>query len=145
MIFWQVFLEHDRQYHLFPILLQLRYCCACWLAQACKTGEWVYNESIAMRYQGKPVNRWWFVRRRKQIIDELEPDHNFLFWNHWFERFQNRYNISLRRKTHCSQKPPTALEPAIKKFTLLCCDWEILVTLKHLMSQILIRRLYHLC
>ena len=55
--------------------------------------------------------RWRFVRRRKQILDELEPDHN-----HWFERFQNRYNISLRRKTHCSQKPPTALEPAIKKF-----------------------------
>ena len=22
----------------------------------------------------------------------------------------------MRRKTHCSQKPPTALEPAIKKF-----------------------------
>ena len=24
--------------------------------------------------------------------------------------------MSLRRKTHCSQKPPTSLEPAIKKF-----------------------------
>ena len=35
--------------------------------------------------------------------------------NHWFERFQNRY-ISLRRKTHCSQKPPTALESTINKF-----------------------------
>ena len=69
-----------------------------------------------MRHQGKPVKRLWFVRRGKQIPDELEPDHNFLFSNHWFERFQNRYNILLRRKTHCSQKPPTALEPAIKKF-----------------------------
>ena len=48
--------------------------------------------------------------------DALEPDYNHLFSNHWFERFQNRYNISLRRKTHCSEKPPTALEPAIKKF-----------------------------
>ena len=48
--------------------------------------------------------------------DALEPDYNYLFSNHWFERFQNRYNISLRRKTHCSEKPPTALEPAIKKF-----------------------------
>ena len=55
-----------------------------------------------MRHQGKPVKRWWFVRRGKQILDELKLDHNF--------------NISLRRKTHCSQKPPTALEPAIKKF-----------------------------
>ena len=36
--------------------------------------------------------------------------------NPWFERFQNRCNISLRRKTHCFQKPPTALEPAVKKF-----------------------------
>ena len=78
--------------------------------------EKLNNECIAMRHQGKPVKRWWFVRRGKQILDELEPDHNFLFSNHWFERFQNRYNISLRRKTHCSQKPPTALEPAIKKF-----------------------------
>ena len=69
-----------------------------------------------MRHQGKPVKRCWFVRRGRQILDELELDHNFLFSSHWFERFQNRYNISLRRKTHCSPKPPTALEPAIKKF-----------------------------
>ena len=53
-----------------------------------------------MRHQGKPVKRRWSVRRGKQILDELELD----------------FNISLRRKTHCSQKPPTALEPAIKKF-----------------------------
>ena len=78
--------------------------------------EKLHNECIVMRHQGKPVKRWWFVRRGKQILDELEPNHKFLFSNHWFERFQNRYNISLRRKTHCSQKPSTALEPAIKKF-----------------------------
>ena len=77
--------------------------------------EKLYNECIAMRHQGKPVRRRWFLRRGKQILDELEPDDNFIFLNHWFERFQNRYNISLRRKTHCSQKLPTALEPAIKK------------------------------
>ena len=69
-----------------------------------------------MRHQGKAIKRWWFVRRGKRILDELEPDHNFLFLSHWFERFQNRYSISLRRKPHCSQKPTTALEPAIKKF-----------------------------
>ena len=69
-----------------------------------------------MRHQEKPVKRWWFLRRGKQIPDELEPDHNFLFLNHWFERFYNRYDISLRRKTHCPHKPHAALEPAIKKF-----------------------------
>ena len=42
--------------------------------------EKLYNDCIVMRYQGKPVKRWWFVRRRKQILDELEPDHNFLFF-----------------------------------------------------------------
>ena len=78
--------------------------------------EKLYNECIAMRHQGKSVERWWFVKRGKQILDELEIDHNSLFLNHWFERFQNQYNISLRRKTHCSQKPLTGLEPAIKKF-----------------------------
>ena len=46
----------------------------------------------------------------------LRPDHDFLFLNHWFKNFQNQYNISWRRKTHCSQKPPRGLEPAIKKF-----------------------------
>ena len=78
--------------------------------------EKLYNECIAMRHQGKPEKRWWFVRRGKQILDELEPDHNFIFSNHWFKRFPNQYNISLRRKTYCSQKPPTELEPAIKEF-----------------------------
>ena len=78
--------------------------------------EKLYNECITMRHQGKSIKRWWFVRRGKQILKELEPDHNFLFSNHWFERFQNRYNISSRRKTHCSQKPPASLEPTIKKF-----------------------------
>ena len=55
-------------------------------------------------------------KTREAVLDELKPDHNFLFLNHWFERFQNRYNISLGRKTYCSQKTPAALEPAIKKF-----------------------------
>ena len=76
----------------------------------------LYNEYIAIRHQEKPVKRWWFVKLGNQKIDELEPDDNFLFSNHWFERFQTRCNISLRIKTHCSQKPPTVLEPGIKKF-----------------------------
>ena len=58
--------------------------------------EKLYNEWIAMRHQEKPIKRWSFVRREKQILDELEPDHNFLFLNHWFARFQSQYNISLR-------------------------------------------------
>ena len=107
--------------------------------------EKLYNECIAMRHQGKIVKRWWFVRRGKQILDKLEPDHNFLFSNHWFERFQNRYNILLRRKIHSSQKPPTALEPAITKFYSSLQRLRILTTLRHLISQIWIKRLYHLC
>ena len=51
--------------------------------------EKLYNECIEMRHQGKPIKRWWFARQAKQILDELEPDHNFLFSNHWFESFQN--------------------------------------------------------
>ena len=76
-----------------------------------------YNErSIAMRHQGKSVKRSRFVRRGKQILDKLQPDHNFLFSNYWFERFENPYNLSLGRTTYCSQNPPRALEPIIKKF-----------------------------
>ena len=44
------------------------------------------------------------------------PDHEFQFSNHWFEEFQNRYNISVRRKTHYSQKAPSDLELVVKKF-----------------------------
>ena len=87
----------------------------CPAAHASMEGK-LYHECIAKRHQGKPVKKYWFLRRGKQILDELEPDHNFLFPNHWFQRFQNRYTILLRRKTHCSQKTPTVLEPVIKKF-----------------------------
>ena len=41
--------------------------------------EKLHNECLAMRHQGKPVKREWLVRRGKQILDELEPDHNFFF------------------------------------------------------------------
>ena len=41
--------------------------------------ENLYNEYITMRHQGKPVKRWSFVRRVKQILDELESDHNIFF------------------------------------------------------------------
>ena len=51
--------------------------------------EKLYHESIAMRDQEKLVKRLWFVRQGKQVLDELEPDHNFLLLQHWFERFQN--------------------------------------------------------
>ena len=49
-------------------------------------------------------------------MNEKNPNHEFRFSNHWLQRFQNRYSISLRRKTHCSQKAPSDLEPVIKKF-----------------------------
>ena len=107
--------------------------------------EKLYNECIAMRHQGKPVKRWWFVTQGKQILDELEPDHNFLFPNYWFERFQNRYNISLRRKTHCSPKPTTALKQAIKKFQSSLLRLRSTGNLKASVPQIWIRHLYHLC
>jgi hypothetical protein len=76
----------------------------------------LFNEFTEMRRDGKPAKRWWFVRRAKQILDEKNSDNDFQFSNHWFERFQKRYGIALRRKTHCSQKAPSELEPAIKKF-----------------------------
>ena len=41
--------------------------------------EKLHHECLVMRHQGKPVKRGWLVRRGKQILDELEPDHNFFF------------------------------------------------------------------
>ena len=107
--------------------------------------ENLYNECITIRYQEKPVKRWWFVGRGKQILDEIKPNHNFLFSNHWFKRFHNRCNISLRRKVTVLKNHSQHQNQQSRNFTLLCCDWEILVTLRHLISQIWVRRLYHLC
>ena len=38
-----------------------------------------FYEIKEMRQVGKPVKRWWFVRRAKQILNEkfLNPDHEF--------------------------------------------------------------------
>ena len=66
--------------------------------------EKLYNEYIAKAHQGRPVKKWWFVRRGKQILDELEPDHNFLFSYRWFERFQNRYNKIIEEKNSLLSK-----------------------------------------
>ena len=66
--------------------------------------EKLYNEYIAKAHQGRPVKKWWFVRRGKQILDELEPDHNFLFSYRWFERFQNRYNKIIEEKNSLFSK-----------------------------------------
>ena len=46
----------------------------------------------------------------------MDPGNNFKFSNRWFENFKKRFDISLRRKTHCSQKPPSELEMPIKQF-----------------------------
>ena len=69
-----------------------------------------------MRQDGKPVERLWFVMRANQIFNEKNPDYEFRFSNYWFEQFQNWYNVSLRRKIHCSQRAKSDLEPVAKKF-----------------------------
>ena len=44
----------------------------------------LFLEFEEMRQAGKPVKRWSFVRRTKQILNEKNPDHELRFV--WFER-----------------------------------------------------------
>lgn len=76
----------------------------------------LFNEFRAKRRDEKSIRRLQFVQRGKQILYKKDPDNVFQFLNHWLERFKKRYNISLQRKTHYMQNPPSDLEPTNKKF-----------------------------
>ena len=99
------------------------------------------HEFKETRQPGKPVKRWWFVKQAKQVLNEKNPDHEFQFSNQWFERFQNRYNISPQRKTHCSQKETSDLEPVIKSFSHTFLDCDLVVIIKMVILRTWIRDL----
>ena len=101
----------------------------------------LFHEFKEMRQVGKPVKRYWFVRRAKQILNEKNPDHEFRFSSHWSEQFQNRYNISLRNKTHCSQKAPSDLEQSLKSFIHTSLNCNLVVIIKTVILRTWIRYL----
>ena len=62
--------------------------------------------------------RWWFYIKAKQLMTEIYPDEvgSFKLPDRWFSAFCNRKSISLRRKTHASQKTPNHLRNSIANF-----------------------------
>ena len=77
----------------------------------------LYIRSISKcEKEGKSVKCWWFNTRALQLVSELYPGMEFKTSHQWLGRFRKRYEISLRRKTHVTQKSPMVLESAIAKF-----------------------------
>ena len=70
-----------------------------------------------MRKEGKMVKHWWFQKRVMQLIKDANiEEKNVKASDRWFSAFCQRYNISLRKKTHTAQKAPEHLRPAVTKF-----------------------------
>lgn len=79
------------------------------------------EEFSERRALGKIVKKWWFISRAKTLIKELYPNADneattFKFSDRWFSGFCRRNKLSLRRKTHTSQKSPAHLKDSITKF-----------------------------
>ena len=66
------------------------------------------------------MKAWWFKNRADQLFRELYPTKMnddgtipFLISKHWFERFQNRFSVSLRATmNHASEEPERKLQLA---------------------------------
>ena len=72
---------------------------------------------LELRKGGKSVKRWWFNTRARKLMTEHHPDiTTFNASDGWFNRFCSRKNVSFRRKTHTSQKPPGELRACIESF-----------------------------
>ena len=71
-----------------------------------------------MRKEGRRIKRWWFNAKAKELTRQMYPDEvdSFKLSHRWFEGFCRRKNISLRRKTHASQKAPEQLRNSIENF-----------------------------
>ena len=66
----------------------------------------LHEEFKTLSKDSKIVKRWWFNNRVKQLLKEQNPSEadDVKALDHWFSAFCRRYGISLRRKTHTSQK-----------------------------------------
>ena len=64
-----------------------------------ETGKQLHDEFLKMCSEGKAVERCWFSARARKLIAE-----EFKFSNRWFYGFSRRHCVSLKRKTHTTQK-----------------------------------------
>ena len=81
-----------------------------------------------MRNRGRPVSRSWFIAKAKDIFHRPYPQlvtisstghctyGGFKFSNSWFQGFQRRQRISLRKRTNQAQKEPEHYKTVIQSF-----------------------------
>ena len=86
--------------------------------------EWrLHAEYQEKRSLGIKVKGWWFKTRASQLFREVYPekvgpdgDIPFAVSKHWFERFQERWKISLRSATNRAQEEPSSKEALVRNF-----------------------------
>ena len=78
----------------------------------------LHDEFNIMPSEGRPAKRYWFNHKMAQLVREYHPDtaDDFRHSDQWFSGFQHRWNISLRAKTHVSQKSPADCMSVILNF-----------------------------
>ena len=69
----------------------------------------LYEGFLELHKKGSSVRKLMFTLRGRQIRNDLYPEIAFKFSDHWFGWFPKRKEISLRNKTHRSQKDPAHL------------------------------------
>ena len=74
------------------------------------------EEFKELRKKGLKVKGYWVKLRARQLLAEIEPDSTFKFSDGWFDNFETRNNISLRRATNTAQKLATDKLSLVKGF-----------------------------
>ena len=76
----------------------------------------LHSDFLKLRQEGQAVKSWWFKSRAKQLVKQHYPNKTFSCSDRWLRLFFKRKRISLRRKTHTSQRIPEEATPLVLKF-----------------------------
>ena len=76
----------------------------------------LHSDFLKLRQEGQAVKSWWFKSRAKQLVKQHYPNKTFSCSDRWLRLFFKRKRISLRRKTHTSQRIPEEATPLVLQF-----------------------------
>ena len=62
------------------------------------------------------LKRWCFTHRRRKILNDLYPETEFKFPDHWFDQFSNWKGVSLSKKTHKRHKDPAVFRLSVQQY-----------------------------
>lgn len=74
------------------------------------------EELLELGKNGTSLKRWCFTHRRRKILNDLYPETECKFSDHWFGQFSNWKGLSLREKTHKRHKNPAVFRLSIQQY-----------------------------